>query len=137
MLPCLAVTLTTRALIFNISALLTVCATGAMQWWGTVHSFYYLYPWWDMPAHFLGGLTIGLWMAAVATRLALSPRRHLLLLLGVTLCVGAAWEVWEYVEGLEGGYEGYLFGTYKDISFDVLGALAGWFLYLWSYRTRR
>lgn len=114
---------------FNVLALLAVCVTGAMHWVGVEQSLYWIYPWWDILTHMLGGLTMGLWAAAVSSRYKLPPRRALFIIVGVGLAFGVAFELWEAVEGVGGGYGGYWFDTTKDILDDVLGAFAAWVIY--------
>jgi hypothetical protein len=117
------------ALLFNFLALLFVVVAALLQWYGTVHSYYFFYIWWDIPTHFFAGLSIGLWFMAVATRLRLSERPTLWLALSLLFMVGIAWELWEKWMGLEGGLEGYYLDTLFDLIVDLLGAFVAWILY--------
>ncbi len=110
---------------FNIAALLAVCATSAMHWFGIEHSLYWTIAWWDIPTHMLGGLTVGLWAAAVASRYKMSTKRAAFLILGLTLAVGVAWELWEALESLSGGW----LDSFKDVFDDMVGAFIAWRMY--------
>lgn len=122
--------LSTMTLTFNVLALLAVCATAAMHWVGVEHSLYWIYPWWHIPTHILGGLTVGLWAAAVSTRYKLPPRRAFFFVVGLALAVGVAWEVWEVFEGVGGGYGNYWLHTTIDVCDDMLGAFVAWIIYV-------
>lgn len=78
-----------------------------------------------MPTHVFGGLTVGLWAAAVSIKLGLSKKRAMILILGLTAAVGVSWEVWEALEGLSGGP----LDTLKDLLDDMLGAVIAWLIY--------
>jgi hypothetical protein len=49
---------------------------------------------------------------------------------GVGLIFGVAFEAWEALEGVGGGYGGYWFDTIKDIFDDALGAFMAWIIYV-------
>lgn len=112
--------------LFNVLALLSLCATALMHWVGSEYALYWVYQWWDVPTHMLGGLTAGLWFVAVSFRLKLSFRQATFFILGLTFAVGVAWEIWEAIAGLGGGWGGYWFDTIKDLCDDMLGALGAW-----------
>ena len=116
-------------ILFNALALAGVCATAAMHWWGLMYDLYWIYWWWDIPAHIVGGLTIGFWAAAVSWRLGLNSRHALYFMLGLALSVGVAWEVWEAIVGVGGGPEGYALDTLKDFADDLIGVFLAWLLY--------
>lgn len=113
------------AAVYNVLALLAVCATAAMHWFGVEYSFYWTISWWDIPTHMLGGLTAGLWAAAVASRYNLPPRRAAILIIGLAFAIGVAWEVWEMTAGLSGGFV----DSVKDIINDSLAAVFVWVAY--------
>ncbi|MEK7109510.1 MAG: hypothetical protein AAB919_03710 [Patescibacteria group bacterium] len=112
--------MSTVAIVFNIFALAAVCATAAMHWFGIESYLYWTYPWWDIPTHILGGLTVGFWAAAVATRRHLPPLRAALLIVGLTFVVAIGWEAWEFAEGVSGGFV----DAIKDLADSLVGALA-------------
>ena len=115
---------------FNILALVAVGATGVMDWYGVEHSFFWIYPHWDVPTHILAGLTIGFWAAAVSSRYKLPPRRAAFFIIGLAFAVGVAWELWEAIEGVGGGYGGYWFDTVKDLCDDAAGGFVALVLYV-------
>lgn len=118
---------------FNILALIAVCATAVMHWFGVESSLYWTLTWWDIPTHMLGGLTAGAWVAAVATRYEMSTRRAIFLIIGFTLAVGVSWEIWEALEGLSGGP----LDTIKDVIDDAIGAAVVACIYRVYNKTRR
>jgi hypothetical protein len=115
---------------FDILALLSVCATAVMHWYGVEYSLYWTSLWWDIPTHMLGGLTVGLWAAAVSSRFNVPLRRGLFYILGLALAVGVAWELWEVVEGLSGGW----LDSIKDLFDDLFGCAVAAMLF---FRSRR
>jgi hypothetical protein len=119
--------------VFNVLALIAVFITAALHWYGIELSLYWTIPWWDVFAHFFGGLTIGLWAAAVAIRLRFTSKQTLIFLLVLAGAVGIGWEAWEAVESLSGGP----LDTIKDLYDDVLGSAAAWVLYKLLYKGGR
>jgi len=111
--------------LFNILSLIAVCITAALHWYGVEMSFYWTIWWWDIVTHFFGGLTVGLWAAAVGIRTGLSRRHTAELMIALILCVGVSWELWEALEHLSGGK----LDTLKDVVDDVLGTDAAWLIY--------
>lgn len=89
---------------------------------------YWLYSWFDMPVHFLGGLWVGLAALWLLLRFAgdtVSRGRLAALILGSGIAVGAAWEVFEYNIGLAPiSHQVYVVDTVLDLSMDLAGALA-------------
>ena len=116
--------------VFNILALVSVAITAMLHWYGVEMSLYWTTPWWDVLAHFFGGLTVGAWAVAVAIKMHLSPRTAAWWIFGLILVVGVSWEIWEAVEGLGGGS----LDTLKDIADDVLGTIAAWLIYKLLYK---
>ena len=118
------------ATLFNILSLISVCVTAAMHWYGIDMSLYWTVSWWDVLTHFFGGLTVGLWAAAVGIRTGLSKRQTTELMIALILCVGVSWELWEALEHLSGDK----FDTLKDVIDDMLGTGAAWLIYKLLYK---
>lgn len=89
-------------------------------------SLYWHYIWLDTVAHFLGGVWAVLVYVWVMMRLR-TRRPRFLEVVCVALCIGIAWEVFEYSVGVprEGNW---LLDSSVDLLMDVLGGLLGAFL---------
>lgn len=95
---------------------------------------YYLYwEWWwaDILMHFLGGAFIAggvLWLIRFEVPLGLRPRVPVFLAtLVLTLLVGVAWEVFEYVTDSASAIN-YTLDTSLDIAMDVVGMLVSYLI---------
>lgn len=88
---------------------------------------YWVYLWFDIPMHILGGATVAL---GYQSRFGLSKFAHklsfgLISTLLFVLAVGLVWEGYEYVVAPT-FKEGYLEDTIIDIVMDLLGGLIGY-----------
>lgn len=83
--------------------------------------------------HLLGGLTVGLWVSALASRRLVAPARALMLTIVAALVVGVVWEVFEVVADLTQP-DGYWVDTIADLVNDTCGAVVGTLLYTILYR---
>lgn len=98
-------------------AALLLCATLlALEWWAVEHSIFWLYVWFDLPMHFLGGLALG--TLAVGFLQKYRP----VVFFSALFAAFVAWEVFEYVFGLP-KEANYIFDTSIDLVMDTLGAL--------------
>lgn len=91
-------------------------------------SLYWVYPWFDMPMHFLGGAVAGFgFLSWVGERLV--PLRHPSFVRTVlfVLFVGIAWEIFELAFGLTGALV-YITDTGVDILLDVTGGVVAFIL---------
>lgn len=86
------------------TALVSITAVYALNWIGTVLGFYGRWPNYDVPMHFLGGLTIG--MLGIAIHHAMVSKRHMsrvglfyhgLFVVSFVMLVAVAWEFHEYI----------------------------------------
>ena len=82
--------------------------------------------WWDIPAHLLGGVWVGLFAAWVVQ--LRSGRFSPLYSIGAALGVGIGWELFEHYFSLgHNPHFSYWADTIKDVVMDVVGgALAGY-----------
>ena len=119
----------------SILAVLSAFITGMMYWFGLEEFYFCYYPWFDIPRHLVGGLTIGLWGASLAWRRRYSVFQAFVFVVLLALAVGLVWELFEYINGLTVGDNGYWFDTVGDLGNDVAGALVAWGLY-WLLRPR-
>jgi glucose dehydrogenase len=117
---------------FHILALGLTAAIGWLYVYGTEHSFFWIYPWFDSLLHVLGGLVMGLWACAVALRLGSSSRGALLWVFVVALIGGGVWELFEYLFDIQGDP----LDTTSDLALGLGGALAVWLLYPVFRRTQ-
>jgi hypothetical protein len=104
-------------LLFGLS-LLSVALLHALA----MHAFlYWLYPWFDIPMHFLGGAVAGFgFLSWVGERLVPLQRPTLARTLSFVLAVGIAWEIFELTFGVTGAVS-WALDTSADIVLDLLG----------------
>jgi hypothetical protein len=121
-------------IIFNIFAVFCAGITATLYWIGLEHFYFFYYPWFDIPLHIIGGLTIGFWGVALAARRRYTPRQMFLFILLLAIAIGSVWEIFEYVSGLTRSEAGYWFDTLKDLSDDIVGSLIALGLYRFLYR---
>lgn len=85
-------------------------------------SLYWLYPWFDVLLHFLGGVWVFLALVWLAERFRV-PYRVFLVFLGV-LFVGVGWEVFELLAGIP-REANFVLDTSIDLLMDSLGGITG------------
>ena len=95
-------------------------------------SFLYLYwtlDWFDSLVHFIGGVSVGFfalwtfWDSGLWKKERPKQFSALITTVLVVIIVGAAWEIFEYVNGLTQSTEGYKLDTIHDMIADTLGAI--------------
>jgi uncharacterized membrane protein YjdF len=99
-------------------------------YFGVVKDLYYTIWWWDIPAHFLGGLWAGFFAAWM-----LHKYKGTFLIVqcaAIALSIGVCWEIFEFTFGIGGSaFMPYWVDTVKDLCMDTLGgALAGALAYI-------
>jgi hypothetical protein len=89
------------------------------------HFYYWIYWWYDLMMHFLGGCLIGGLAAwgVVYVRPTISPQRALSAIVIAIAAVGIGWEVFEYLTGQYVGQAAIVMDTATDLLMDLLGAL--------------
>ena len=118
--------LQSRWLLPVVVVLLVVVA--GLHGMATLRHWYWLYGWFDLIVHFLGGLWAALATVWAARALGIwtpsqVPRNAWAWIFGATLLTGLAWEVYEYLVGMvfvDTG--GYVEDTLADLAMDLLGA---------------
>ncbi|HYF12727.1 MAG TPA: hypothetical protein VD928_00280 [Candidatus Paceibacterota bacterium] len=122
------------SLFFNALAVGTALVTAVLYIYGKENSLFWYYWWYDIPMHILGGLVIGFWIAAIAAQRSFPIRKTFLLTLIAVICIGVAWEIYEYTFDLIPDVANYPLDTVADLCNDVLGAAIALLLYIWHYR---
>jgi hypothetical protein len=92
--------------------------------------WYYIFWYFDMPMHFLGGVVLTLLVSYVLynriTKEDIVPVLHILL---AVLIIGVGWEVFEYVfNNVIAGQIWNMLDTLSDICFDMAGGVMGLFI---------
>lgn len=124
-------------ILFSLLAVLGAGSVGFLYWLGLAKSFLWYYPWFDIPLHLAGGLTIGLWGCSLTWRRNYTAFQAFVFILLLSFSIGVAWELFEYAMGLSiKGEPGYLLDTLGDIANDVGAALVAWVVY-WLLRIRQ
>lgn len=90
-------------------------------------SLYWSLDWYDYLMHFLGGLTLGVFMAWLF-RIEERSADKLLKLFTLVMVLGVVWELFEYVSGITFSTQNYGMDTVQDIIMDALGALVAYYL---------
>lgn len=102
---------------------LAIAHAFAMQWY-----LYWLYPWFDIPIHFLGGVVVGLGVQLPAfSALSPLPVRGLGTALLCVIAVGLLWEFFEWMYVIE-DFTGYTMDTTIDLIMDITGGATGFFI---------
>ena len=91
---------------------------------------YWLYPWFDIVTHFLGGVTVslGVFWFLFESPFVRIEKRPLVIIGTLTLAIvgiGVAWEVFEFLTGVTRGEENFVADTTLDLIMDAFGALCG------------
>jgi len=109
---------------------------------GILHSiasqyyFYWIYWWFDNVVHFLGGLSIGLFVLWVMSFLNFFSKRQrsfarvIIIVLILIFVIGVGWEIFEYMNGLTQSTENYSLDIAHDLLADVFGAFCAGLIFL-------
>jgi hypothetical protein len=89
------------------------------------YSFYWLYPWYDIAIHAIGGAAIGLLILFILWRFVYSKEFFLLIISMLILVsvVGLVWEFFEFSTGLTFTSSNYPRDTFIDISMTSFGGV--------------
>ncbi|MBX4206204.1 hypothetical protein KW784_00190 [Candidatus Parcubacteria bacterium] len=116
------------------TALLLAGLLAALHFLADAHSLYWRFWWYDVMMHFLAGLALGLfayWGLFASGILFKRERRTSLVVASVVISVfiiGAAWEVFEYANGITDSHEGYALDTTNDLILDCCAAALAAFI---------
>lgn len=116
---------------------IVILVIGILQTIATQFYLYWLFSWFDILMHFLGGFWFGfvaVWFVYFSgytkTPRFVSRSSVIIVALVSALGVGLAWEVFEYFTGLTFTVDKYIADTILDIIMDTIGGLvAALFLY--------
>ena len=118
------------ALRLLIAQLAIVLPLAVVTWLAVAYSVYWHYRWLDIPMHFFGGVWAALCGAWILAQRGQDFSIFWCFLFA--LLVGVGWEIFEYSEGIAifdyMDTFAYQIHTAKDLSVDLLGAIAGWML---------
>lgn len=91
---------------------------------------YWLYLWFDMPMHFLGGLTAALGYLALRDFFPRLPKTlfRISLTLSFVFLVAVAWELFEVWAGIPLHEPDYILDTLMDLCLGLLGGAVGYFV---------
>lgn len=108
----------------------------ALHLFATAFYFYWIFWWYDLVLHFLGGFwvaTATLWLvfySGYIKRPRWSFARAISLVIVSTIIIGILWEVFEVAVGANFHPEGYWPDTSVDIIMDTAGALTAYLYFL-------
>lgn len=108
-----------------VLAIAVAIVVASLHFLAVEDSLYWIYRWFDIPMHLLGGLMIGIPAAVILCDHGWRRTRLFLGVVAVALCVGLVWEVFEFKEGLTAFGPGFALDTTKDLINDTLGAIGG------------
>lgn len=118
-----------RNYLLHVLAILA-CAIAAMNFLAISFHLYWMFWWYDIILHFLGGIFVGLlvlWLrffsGYLGTSRIPSTTSVLFFVVVATLSIGIGWEVFERVLGDTWSLEGYWLDTALDVILDFLGSL--------------
>lgn len=108
--------------------LLSLSTMAVVHYFALEFYLYWTYLWFDIPMHFLGGVTIALGVHTPLFRkyVPVPPLSFVATCLFVLL-VGVAWEVFEWYAGLVDSVR-YIEDTALDIVMDLAGGVLGFYL---------
>lgn len=108
-------------LFFTALAFLASIHYLAMSW-----SLYWIYPWFDIPIHAIGGAVVALGsQSSFFGRLFPLETRTFIRCIALVMAVGISWEVFEWQVGIIDSLV-YLFDTGLDLCMDFLGGVLGY-----------
>lgn len=115
-------------LLFDIAVL--VCIIATLQFTALTFHLYWIFWWYDIIVHFLGGMFVGLlifWLRFFSEYFGIqkipSEGRVFWFMVLATLAIGVGWEVFERVLGVTSSIEGYYLDTTLDVVFDFIGSI--------------
>ncbi len=90
---------------------------------------YWLFNWYDIVLHFLGGVWVSLIIIWILSILEVQDKKMFFYVLLSIIIIGFSWEIFEYLTGITGPTFIELIDTIKDLLNDTLGALIGFVYY--------
>jgi|SRR3989338_7145199 len=105
---------------FSLAVLLWVLNQVALAFY-----LYWTLDWYDIMMHFLGGLTIGVFLICIFRIANVSTRSFLVVFL-LAMFISIDWEIFEYVNDIVDPTENYAIDTAYDLVMDALGITAAY-----------
>lgn len=99
-----------------VTALVLSTALSILQYLAVLNFLYWKFVWFDVPMHFLGGVTIAVFL--VALLMHFRPRLFFVGVVGASI----SWEAFEYLAGFP-RESNFVFDTSLDLLMDAFGAL--------------
>lgn len=88
--------------------------------------WYYIYPWFDMVTHFLGGFSSLFLVSYLFFNIFLYKSYKFFIFIFFVILIGVSWEVYEYVlTNMWAGMPFKIKDTTADLFFDTFGGLVG------------
>ncbi len=118
-------------ILFLLSALIAVLHLSALE-----YTLYFIYPWFDILLHFLGGVLIALIFLPLYIFLNKKNKKFrskmFLILLSVSFAgiIGVFWEIFEFCAGIV-PTQNYALDMSLDIFMDIIGGILGSFFVLY------
>jgi hypothetical protein len=125
-----------------IPALIVLIILAGLHFLGTYHHLYFVFPFYDVPAHFLGGLWVGLtalWVSEVVFgEIPKSFVRTLVWVLSAALCFAVVWEMFEFYSGVASPYMKTVAGLsyWADVTKDLAVGLIGSMFAFLGYKSK-
>jgi len=128
----------THPLFISWSLLLVVVA--ALHIFALEFSLYWLYSWFDIMVHFLGGVFVGLsalwfFFQSGYTMTRQSIQNVILVAGGSIIFIGVGWEIFEVLAGIP-IEENFVLDTIIDLIMDALGTFIAGFIFVKVYLTK-
>jgi hypothetical protein len=113
------------------TALIFTAFFALLSFLANIFYFYWLYWWFDVLMHFLGGVAGALsayWVLFYSGLMFKEETRvgtKFFLVLSCVIVGGLGWELFEYLMGITDTHEGYHLDTVNDLILDITGGLLG------------
>jgi tetrahydromethanopterin S-methyltransferase subunit E len=105
---------------------LTIVTVAVVHQMALFFHLYFIYPWFDVPVHFFGGVAVALGLhTRLFQKITKVPRMSLITTLSVVVCVGIVWEVFEWTIGIVDSVR-YVPDTALDLVMDAIGGTVGY-----------
>lgn len=111
-----------------------VALLGALQQLAFAYYLYWTLPWFDIVMHFLGGIVVGgayVWVVTYEMPERFKKLRTFFSVFCFALVVGVAWELFEYLIGIDREYTTAVWrtDTFIDLVMDVSGAALSYIVF--------
>lgn len=108
-------------------ALLSAILLWFLNYIALIFHFYWTVIWYDIMMHFLGGLTIGVFLLAIF-KIANISTKAFSVLFALAMAISVGWEIFEYVNEIIDTRDNYVLDTTYDLIMDALGIVTAYFI---------